>query len=237
MSVTEKLRNNLNKIIYPDDVVPVTELGEYSDKEGFFPGYSGNFRIPNEKPRYKYLILGQDLNNREGFKKTTDEGNELKNRTFKNLEAIFKEAKIDLEECFLSNILMGIRNMEKNTGPSPGLKNREYVQSCLKFLEFQIKTIKPEVIITLGIIPIKLLTVFDQKLHSILNLSNSIQDTDLYTKGIISKFNFDKIPKLNLDIVFLTHPSYYAQNIRHRKKMDKTGREFEKYILDKIKKH
>ena len=79
----DKLRAKLNMIKYPESIASIIKLGEYSNGEGFFPGYSGNFNNQDKKSKYKYLILGQDLNNQDGFEKTSREGNELKNRTFK----------------------------------------------------------------------------------------------------------------------------------------------------------
>jgi len=236
MKIIENLRINLDKIKYPNEIKSIASLHKYSDGEGFFPGFSGKFEKDNNNENYKILVLGQDLDKVNNFVESSKTGHEKGNSTFNNLKILLESANIDLSSCFLSNILMGVRNTPKNSGESPGLQSIDYIKSCLDYLEFQIETLKPRSIITLGKVPFKLLTLYDHKLHQKLNLADNLKTIDKFTNGIIQDFRFKRNPDLKINLVFLTHPSRYHANIRHRNNDKINGKELELNNLKKLAK-
>ena len=137
------------------------ELGEYPDKvklvekmldiTAFFPGGRGLWLEQDSTDFPSILILGQDFSTVKAFEAMV-EGNkaDLNSPTWKNLIKLFKEADVDLKKCFFSNVFMGLRDTQKMTGKFPGARDKDFVNRNLEFLLFQIETIKPEIIITLG---------------------------------------------------------------------------------------
>lgn len=77
--------------------------------------------------------------------------NDLQCATWRNSIKLLDEANINLTQCYYSNVFMGLRDgVTKNTGEFPGFKDKEFVNRNLEFLEIQIDTIKPKLIIILG---------------------------------------------------------------------------------------
>jgi len=97
------------------------------------------------------LILGQDFSTVKAFEAMVA-GNkaDLDSPTWKNLIKLFDESDVDLKKCFFSNVFMGLRDTEKMTGKFPGARDKDFVNRNLTFLLFQIETIKPKLVITIG---------------------------------------------------------------------------------------
>lgn len=77
--------------------------------------------------------------------------NEITSPTWRNLRGLFQAVAIDLSRCFFSNVYMGLGETESMMGLFPGVRDPAFVRRCLQFLELQIATIKPKLIISLGI--------------------------------------------------------------------------------------
>lgn len=133
---------------YPDKVKPV---GKMLDITAFFPGGRGLWLEQDSTEFPSILILGQDFSTVKAYKAMVA-GNkaDLNSPTWKNLIKLFEEAGLDLRECFFSNVFMGLRDTDKMTGIFPGARDKDFVNRNLAFLSFQIETIKPKIIITLG---------------------------------------------------------------------------------------
>lgn len=137
------------------------ELGEYPDKvklvekmldiTAFFPGGRGLWLEEDSTDFPSILVLGQDFSTVKAYEAMVA-GNkaDLDSPTWKNLIKLFEVAGVDLKECFFSNVFMGLRDTEKMTGKFPGVRDKDFVNRNLEFLLFQIETIKPKLIITLG---------------------------------------------------------------------------------------
>jgi hypothetical protein len=133
---------------YPDVVKPVDRMINIT---GFFPGGRGLWQEEESDEVPSILVLGQDFSSAEEYKRWAEKAiAELKSPTWRNLIKLFSEVDIDLKECFFSNVFMGLRNSEKETGRFPGFKDKEFVKRNLDFLSYQIDMIKPNIIVTLG---------------------------------------------------------------------------------------
>lgn len=150
-------RNDLPKILYknidivkpyPDKVKPVDIM---MDITAFFPGGKGLWSEEYSDVCPSILVLGQDFATVDDYKKMLrHESTDLGCPTWRNLIKLFNEARIDLKDCFYSNVFMGLRETTSMTGRFPGFKDKSFVQRNVDFLSFQIKTMKPAAIITLG---------------------------------------------------------------------------------------
>jgi uracil-DNA glycosylase len=75
---------------------------------------------------------------------------EINSPTWREMRKLFGDSDLDLDRCFFSNVYMGLRDVDKMTGVFPGSKDKGFVTRNLHFLRFQINTVNPKVIITLG---------------------------------------------------------------------------------------
>ena len=150
-------RYNLPKILYsnidmvkpyPNMVKPVDIMLNIT---AFFPGGKGLWLEEYSDVFPNILVLGQDFSTVDNYKSMLrNESTDLECRTWRNLIKLFNEAGIDLKECFYSNVFMGLRETISMTGRFPGFKDRKFVMRNVDFLSFQIETMKPVAIITLG---------------------------------------------------------------------------------------
>ena len=144
--------------------------------QGFFPGGDGLWRDdPKDTNRPPVpiggiLYLGNDFGRVDTFESTLERGHELDSLlTWKYLKKRIKRAEIlnpDVrgELGFYTNAVLGLRKnaeqvTEKNVktdDPRPWNKpewwkeRNNFARSCRKFLEFQLETIQPRLVVILG---------------------------------------------------------------------------------------
>lgn len=176
---------------------------------GFFPGASGlGF---GEKPLASrpIMVLGQDQDNQKGHKKSEgEEGGELYSPTWKNMRKMFKDAGLDLGECYFTNFIMGVRVAKRNTGPSPALAYPEFMEACSTLFIQQLQAQQPRVIICLGMMPFKLLSLvsFGLRIRSI--GIDTFKELDARKMSVVPDVQFDALPGQRLVVVTICHPSY-----------------------------
>jgi len=227
-------RNDVSKILfdnismvepYPDNVAPVTDNVK---RTAFFPGGLGVWNNSQHDKIPKILVLGQDFSTLKEYEKILSENSDdLSSPTWKNLINLFNQVGINLEDCFFSNAFMGLRKTESMTGKFPGYKDKNFVARNLNFLTFQIETIKPKVIITLGKFAADML----------FNLApNYLKAWDKYSAlrlpdvGFITDVTFGEI---KCDCVALEHPSMRNSNVKRRQYGGYVGSNAEVIILKK----
>jgi len=134
---------------YSDKVKPVNEM---MDVTAFFPGGKGLWLEENSKIVPDILVLGHDFSTVTAYNKMLVSGeNEINSPTWRGMRNLFKDSSVDLNRCFFSNVYMGLRDVVSMIGVFPGSKDKEFRKRNQDFLSIQILTMKPKVIITLGI--------------------------------------------------------------------------------------
>lgn len=193
---------------YPTSlVVPVTEMLNLT---AFFPGGRGLWKEETSEILPSILILGHDFSTIELYNKMRVAGtNAINGPTWRNLIHLFQEANLNLCDCFFSNVYMGLRNSTKMTGPFPGSKDKAFVKRNLDFLRFQIETIRPKIIITLGMPPASLLS----NISSDLEKWKDDKAFSIANYGIVFNAHFDNI---NCTCIALEHPSMRNSNVKRR---------------------
>jgi hypothetical protein len=79
------------------------------------------------------------------------------------LHQLIPRSEIPIKECFLTNVLFGVRAGKINTGRSPGWNSQDFLKRCTNALRLHIDVIQPCAIICLGCDAPKLLVrIFDQ---------------------------------------------------------------------------
>ena len=198
----------------------------------FFPCGSGTFN--NSTNKKSILVLGQDQDNETGFKTSLKNKSESHTATLRNMSELFKEANVNLEDCFFTNCVMGIRiNAKRNVGKSPGLMDQEFLRQNLKYLKRQIQIIKPDSIIILGLIPLKFLSLISNELRLKTIFLESFKEIDSKKCGFMREINFEEIGKVNVAV--LVHPSHRKRNCQAREYNGSKGNMAEVEILKRIK--
>lgn len=231
MSEIQRLRNLIEKIPYPNDVMKKVN-GEI-DGIGFFPGLWGMIEQSEVISNKKIMILGHDQDSSKGFQETLIKGEEIYSPTWKNLRRLLNEANIDEKDCFFTNCLMGVRVYGKSTGASPGLSYNNYVNECLALLKIQITIQKPKVIICLGNVPFfKLLPKISKELNDILGDTNTILEADKREVAINYSVKFDDVEDFLSNVAVIVHPSRrFGKNVSRRKYKEYMGNKAELVLL------
>ncbi len=182
---------------------------------GFFPAGSGFWEgketLLNDKT---VLILGQDFNNEVEFEKYEKDKEKSedpdKNKTWRNLKTLLSELQIKLDDCFFSNVYMGLRKGNlSNKGACPGVQNEAYRVSCEEFLKNQINAVEPSLIILLGFEPLKAIRkVFPKELAEWNNVKTTSEIVLSNDKQVIVA----NINNKNVKVAFVIHPSMNATN-------------------------
>lgn len=213
---------------YPLNVEPVKEMINIT---AFFPGGRGLWSEEETKEIPSILVLGQDFSTVEGYEKMLKtEATELESPTWRNFIVLFKEASIDLKDCYFSNVFMGLRVSDKMTGEFPGFKDKGFVDRNVEFLSFQIETIKPRVIIALGKYAAEMLTYLPQS-----DLNSWSKWMALREDNIGIKFDV-KFSNHNSMCIALEHPSMRNSNVKRRVYGNYKGHEAEVAMLKEIAK-
>lgn len=194
---------------YPEKVAKVDAM---CSSTAFFPGGRGLWK-ENSEIFPDILVLGQDFSTvkyyeeiLKGIRKDTE------CPTWQNLIELFKDKKVnlDLNRCFFSNVFMGLRIADSMTGKFPGYGDKEFMARNLNFLNFQIETIKPKIIITLGKYPADMLSRISPEDLKEWKDGEVLKLKDLGLKRIV-RFK-DHI----CTCIALEHPSFRKINVRRR---------------------
>ncbi|MBK8531099.1 MAG: hypothetical protein IPL64_04305 [Flavobacteriales bacterium] len=233
----ESLRSRVPDSAYPKEVME--DRSGRIKGPGFFPGSTGLVSGTKALASRPVMVLGQDQDNQQGHDRSEREKvkGELSSKTWTNMSATFKDAGIDLGGCFFTNFIMGVRvNSKRNTGASPGLRHPDFMQACSAFFIEQLKAQEPRVILCLGMVPFKLLSLVSSELCLQSIGIDSFKELDARKMNVIMDVQFDALPKQRFVVVPLTHPSYKL-NSRNRviSKLDTVHTEIE--LLQHVKKH
>ena len=153
---------NERKGVAPDryeNVIPVPEMirqtAFFPGGSGLWLGESGSLEAPANwppMPKGKVMVLGNDFGQKSWHEKCLRENaRDWKSKTWMYLRPLLQDAGIQPEDCFFTNVYMGLRRGEESEGESPGAKDPEFVKRCQSFfLKRQIPVQEPRLILTLG---------------------------------------------------------------------------------------
>lgn len=200
---------------------------------GFFPVASGSFRdnrIDAPLIPRKIMFVGQDWGAKDSLDALEkDQDEDMKSRTVSNLCGLLEEAEIQLQDCFFTNALFGVRTGKKSTGTSPGWKDQLFVDECSKALQFQIDILKPKAIICLGRHAPRLLRI----LFPECNIWHSSAGFKKIDSAGHSTLELDSQSSPMIAAILL-HPSFRKLNRRYRCFPDSNGLDPEVAILRSV---
>ncbi len=176
---------------------------------GFFPGSTGMVEGTKALKQRQVMVLGQDQDNQKGHDKSEAKGHELYSKTWENMKTLFGKAEISEGDCFFTNFIMGVRvNSKRNTGPSPALAYPAFMEACSAFFIEQLKVQQPMLILCLGMIPFKLLSLVSTSLRFKSIGVESFKDLEERKLLVMDDAVFDALPGKRFVVVPLCHPSY-----------------------------
>lgn len=127
--------------------------------QGFFPGGDGLWRCEGAEPEPTsgalpqdgVMFLGNDFGTLQSFQRLRNRGFENP-PTWRHLKARVRLANIPPDRVFCSNVIVGLRN---GAGHSALTKKKwrtlaGFTTFCTEFLKFQITTVRPQLVVTLG---------------------------------------------------------------------------------------
>jgi uracil-DNA glycosylase family 4 len=150
------------------------------------------------------MIVGQDFNTAATYEIARQRGSEFKSsRTWRNIRTVFPKLGLSLRKCFFTNFYMGLRERGPETGRFPGARDRNFVQCCAQFFGRQMEVMRPQVIVTLGLAPLREIgrELFQLQTPKVLS-----ECVDVYI-GLAAAHG-------RVALVALTHPSLYFANVR-----------------------
>ena len=229
----EYLLDVLSGFSYPDEVVPVPKR---IPGTAFFPGGFGLWREQPKGPLPpmpigKVMVLGNYFDTEEGYQKSRRKGDELYTPTWNNLLPLLESAGIQREQCFFTNVCMGLSVGDSNTGPSPGARDLEFSRCCESFLVEQIAVQKPRLILTLGRFVPKFIASLSPGLAEWRRCGSF---SELDNSGPLKQdVQFDGAMDLTTVVVALVHPSLRKGNVWRRRYQEWTGNDAELAMLKK----
>ena len=182
-----------------DDLIEFVPMVQ---KQGFFPICTGTIDGSTDLSKLNIMIVGQDFGTKKDYdkKKIAEKGENIeKQSTWKNLKPMLNNLGINPNECFYTNLLLGLRTTDSNVGISPALENIDYVNQCIEFFQKQVEAIQPKLIIFLGKVTYAICAEKKTKKTEIDKLQ--------YIKNII-ELNKTRPTYNNINCLYLIHPSF-----------------------------
>jgi len=176
------------------------------------------------------MVLGHDFHSKAGYDESVERGRESMNQpTWRNLIDILERAAIPLDRCFFTNFYMGLREGTETTGPFPGAGDESFVSHCSSFLLDQLRTQRPQVLITLGVYVPFAIAALSPDLND-WGSQRGIRHLD--SAGAVRKgVRFPGLPGFTTTVVALIHPSQRHASLRHRQYAPKVGDDAEVAML------
>ncbi len=196
----------------------------------FFPGGKGIVDGSDTISNKDYMVLGHDWGTLDWYKEDLRQGGTANDnsRTWRNLESFLNQLHIELNHCFFTNAVMGVRKYGKSTGKSPGFDDPFFIRDCQTFFLEQLTIQKPKLIMALGLSVAGFLAGTANSLspwstiktYAALDATGSqVSRNVVFNNGIVA------------DIVVLMHPSCRKYNLDKRKYRGENGDKAQKMMM------
>jgi hypothetical protein len=143
-------------------------------------------------------------------------GREDDKATWRNLRRLLADAKVPIESCFMTNWFVGLQPGNKQVGEFLSRPDLRYERECRELLLEEIRTLKPHVILLLGLPVVG-------RAHRIMPSLRPWGDApnwdavDLSTLGSIAYGVEIPGTGVKANVVALLHPSFSPSNQRYRR--------------------
>ena len=187
----------------------------------FFPGGTGLWwdgaQVIPALPVGKVMVLGHDFHSESGYEWACAHQEEnLNATTWLHLRQLLKRVPIRLDECFFTNIYMGLREGTATTGRFPGASDSEFVGRCRKFFLRQVAMQQPRLILALGAYVPQFLAPLSPQLAA-WTLPSSFPKRDKDKTSIREEVIFDGVDVASCVIASIVHPCMRNSNVHRRR--------------------
>lgn len=213
---------------YPVGVVGVPEQIHGTS---FFPGGTGLW-VPatRELPAFPFgrvMVLGHDFHNVAGYEwSRKNELENLRSPTWRHLLDVLKQVRIAPENCFFTNVYMGLRAGKKTTGTFAGSKSPDFVERCRRFFVHQVEVQRPSLLLALGAHVPRFLAPLASQLSGWQEL-DGFPARDAADLSLIDGVRFGSPEAEPCVVVSLVHPSFRPRNVGMRRWKDLLGEDAE----------
>jgi hypothetical protein len=200
-------------IVPPDGTDILPARGGLSGP-AFFPEGFGLQNPTAEAPTI--VAVGHNFGS-EYYRNQIDEASrEDDKRTWRNLRHSLRDADVPIEYCFMTNWFIGLQPGKKQIGEFLSRPDSRYERECSELLLDQIRTLKPDVILLLGLSVVG-------RAHQIMPMLRPWADAPNWSAVDSSRIGpvayGVEIPGTGIqtNVVALLHPSFSPSNQRYRK--------------------
>jgi uracil-DNA glycosylase len=205
---------------YPSGVAPVPEQIQGTS---FFPGgtglWHGETGETGEFPAFPtggVMVLGHDFHSVQGYEwSRAKQAENLRTPTWRHLLHLLSRVPVRLEQCFFTNIYMGLREGRATTGPFPGAASPGFVKRCEDFFLRQVEVQRPALVLVLGAQVPPFLARLAPKLER-WAFFKTFPARDASDSSLIEGVTFGAMVYPCV-VASLVHPSFRPSNIRHRR--------------------
>lgn len=130
-----------------------TDFQPFIDLPGFFPGAGGFFHGCNRECAKSIIFYGTDFGELSYQRRLAETGGEPEtNKTIKNLKTIVLESGLNLNSCFLTNVVLGLTKGEEAVGNYESTFKRfpDYIQACAVWHREWLKGVMPKLVVLMG---------------------------------------------------------------------------------------
>lgn len=143
-------------------------------------------------------------------------GREDNKATWRNLRTLVTQAGVPIETCFMTNWFIGLQPGNKQVGEFHSRRDARFEQECRELLIEQICTLRPKLILLLG------LPVVQRSFEIMPSLrpwSHCLNWSDIDTSSLGPVVHGTEVPGTGVSttVVALLHPSFSGSNQRHRR--------------------
>lgn len=161
----ERLRawQHANVTAYPEGSVPVPAPLEatafFTAGPGLWMGERGELDLP-PLPVGGVMFVGDALGSEKGYRAwVAAQGAVTVMPTWKGLRRLLSEVGLEWRECFFTNVYLGLIAGDHNAVRHPASRHRKrhasFRDTCRRFLELQIATMRPRAVVVLGQQPLE----------------------------------------------------------------------------------
>jgi hypothetical protein len=182
----------------------------------FFPEGLGLQNPVREAPWPEMMAIGHNLGCEDYRNEIETAGREDKKATWRNLRRLLSDAEQPIESCYMTNWYIGLQPGNRQVGEFLAQPDSRYESECNELLLEQIATLKPEVILLLGLPVVCRAYQIMPALHAWANAPNwsAVDTSDIgpVAYGV-------NVPGVGVrsNVVALLHPSFAPSNQRCRR--------------------
>src|SRR6185437_8702015 len=162
------------------------------------------------------MIVGHNFDSEAGFTRSyLRSGENMKGPTWRNLLEFLQSVHIAPEQCFFTNVYVGLVAGNSAVGAFPGASDQTFVQWCQHFLLKQFQLMQPRLALSLGAHVPRFLAQLSPELHKAWSQVRQLRTADEQGSGVVHPVTITGVEK-PIAAVALTHPAYRQLNARYR---------------------